>query len=665
MTIAFAQKTPNFDAIPLELRQIPQWVCWRFENQDGTGTKLPINAQPGRFASSTEPATWCSFEAAVNVSRRDGYDGIAFVISDSDPYCGVDMDDCLDETGQWLWGEDMVRWLATYAEVSPSGRGIKLLVRGKKPPHSRCVRRGMGPDGDGAIEIYDHARVFAITGAILPDVPANVAERQAELDDLCRYLWPAPPAGNLLPILSRSEPVDPARIEKRAIAYLDALPPAIKGQHGHNATYAAATSLLHGFGLQPERALVLLRQHYNLRCQPPWSDKELIHKINDAASQPHDRPYGWLRDADRLELPVTLAALSLPPPIDAQLPEPLSARILIQKYPELRPPVIEGLLRRGESMNIIAAPKTGKSWLAIDLALAVATGRPWLDTFETERGDALILDNELHSDTSANRLPKVARARGLSVDDYGDCLFLENLRGRRQDIFWVESYLQKIKRRFRLVILDAFYRFLPPEADENSNAHVSAMYNRIDGLANELGCSFVSSKGNQSGKTVTDVGASAGSQSRATDTHLVLRPHEEPDCVVLDAAVRSWPPIEPRVLRWSFPVWTPETSLDPAALPPERPRRTNKQSVAESAPKPSQPDWDAARFRDAFTSDEPQSMQVILSTAATAGLSDRRARKLLQEAEARGYVHRWTYGSNRPVEFVTRSRDESNTSQSA
>ena len=85
-----------------------------------------------------------------------------------------------------------------------------------------------------------------------------------------------------------------------------------------------------------------------------------------------------------------------------------------------------------------------------------------------------------------------------------------------------------------------------------------------------------STKGNQSGKAVTDVGAGAGSQSRATDTHLVLRPHEQDGVVVLDAAVRSWPPVMPRCLRWTFPVWTPDDALDPAALRSERPRRRPK-----------------------------------------------------------------------------------------
>jgi hypothetical protein len=85
-----------------------------------------------------------------------------------------------------------------------------------------------------------------------------------------------------------------ADIQQRAIAYLDAMPPAIAGQGGHSQTYAAATALVHGFGLDPDQAFSILQSFYNPRCQPPWSEKELRHKVSDAASKPHDLPYGWL-----------------------------------------------------------------------------------------------------------------------------------------------------------------------------------------------------------------------------------------------------------------------------------------------------------------------------------------------------------------------------------
>ena len=79
------------------------------------------------------------------------------------------------------------------------------------------------------------------------------------------------------------------------------MPPAIAGSGGHSQTYAAATALVHGFGIEPLRAMAILQTEYNPRCNPPWSDRELQHKINQAAAKPHDRPFGWLRDEGPIE----------------------------------------------------------------------------------------------------------------------------------------------------------------------------------------------------------------------------------------------------------------------------------------------------------------------------------------------------------------------------
>lgn len=83
----------------------------------------------------------------------------------------------------------------------------------------------------------------------------------------------------------------------RASKYLASMPGAVSKQGGHPQTYAAATAMVHGFGLTSDEALELLEREYNVRCQPPWTRKELEHKVKDAAEKPHDLPYGWLRDA--------------------------------------------------------------------------------------------------------------------------------------------------------------------------------------------------------------------------------------------------------------------------------------------------------------------------------------------------------------------------------
>lgn len=102
----------------------------------------------------------------------------------------------------------------------------------------------------------------------------------------------------------------PADVERRAVAYLAKTPPAISGQGGHRVTYAAATVLVHGFELDPERALSILLEHYNPRCDPPWTEKELRHKCDDAATKPHDRPRGWLlEESERDDSDVDISAI--------------------------------------------------------------------------------------------------------------------------------------------------------------------------------------------------------------------------------------------------------------------------------------------------------------------------------------------------------------------
>lgn len=338
----------------------------------------------------------------------------------------------------------------------------------------------------------------------------------------------------------------------------------------------------------------------------------------------------------------------------------ISAGTLIKRHPQMRTPIIDGLLRSGETMNIIAGPKTGKSWLMIDLALAVATGRPWLGEFPTTQGDVLIIDNELHPETTAHRIPRVAKARGIQLGDYGERLFTRNLRGGIggvTDIHRLADALMKIDPgRFAFIGLDAMYRFMPDGESENDNSVMTSVYNAIDRIARHLDCGISlvhhTSKGGQGGKNVTDVGAGAGSQSRAADTHLVLRPHKEDNAIVLDAAVRSWSPIEPRCLRWDFPVWQPAPDLDPGEIRDGRKRRTPGSDKQVKAQKPKA--WTPERFVEEFVSEELLLKDEIVFVASQAeGMSKAAAKSFLRIGEETGLVFRHRTGYSDPVKFST------------
>ena len=267
------------------------------------------------------------------------------------------------------------------------------------------------------------------------------------------------------------------------------------------------------------------------------------------------------------------------------IPPPCSLRELITTYPTLRPAVIDGLLRVGETANIVAHPKRGKSWLVNSLALSVSAGGRWLDTFQCARGRVLLIDAELYREDIAYRLPLVANAMLLNPD-YVDSIDVWALRGLGVDLVKLGPMLDSIEPgRYALIILDAWYRFLPIGFSENDNAQVMALYNKIDAYASRLGAAWVNvhhaSKGDQSGKGVTDVGSGAGSQSRAADTHLIIRQHEQEDVAVIEAVVRSWPPVERFAIRWNFPTWDLDAEADPRKLWGARQSRDRATSEAK------------------------------------------------------------------------------------
>jgi putative DNA primase/helicase len=154
----------NLDNIPQELKARVQWVCWAYRDKgDGRATKMPLNALTGRPASSTNPDTWSTFAGATAAMRANGYDGVGFVFTEEDGYIGIDLDDCLTDITLRQSEANWVEALASYTEISPSRKGVKIILRGTLPED--MDRRGFG-NGNG---VYASGRFFTITGDVYED----------------------------------------------------------------------------------------------------------------------------------------------------------------------------------------------------------------------------------------------------------------------------------------------------------------------------------------------------------------------------------------------------------------------------------------------------------------------------------------------------------------
>jgi putative DNA primase/helicase len=145
--------------VPQELQASDQWVCWE-EVEDGSRKrKIPrVPDGSGNTARTDDPATWGSFEEAVEASSDQVGLRVGFVLTEDDPFLAIDFDDVCDpETGDTEeWVLDAMREFDSYTEVSPSATGIHIWLKDVREPE-------WWVDTD-SIEVYDSGQYITVTG---------------------------------------------------------------------------------------------------------------------------------------------------------------------------------------------------------------------------------------------------------------------------------------------------------------------------------------------------------------------------------------------------------------------------------------------------------------------------------------------------------------------
>jgi putative DNA primase/helicase len=164
---SFAQSAaaPDFAEFPAEMKEKPVWCLWKYGYRDGKKTKIPYR-NLGQTAASDNPKTWISFGIAVTNLHKfpDKVDGIGCFVHDG--YTFFDIDDCRNGVSGELepWAAEIVSELNTYAELSPSGTGVHVYLRGAVQDASKI----------NGCEIYSKNRFFTVTGERLPGAPPEI-----------------------------------------------------------------------------------------------------------------------------------------------------------------------------------------------------------------------------------------------------------------------------------------------------------------------------------------------------------------------------------------------------------------------------------------------------------------------------------------------------------
>jgi hypothetical protein len=452
-----------FDTIPDELKQLRAWVLWRAEID---GKRVPLDTdkarkvpyQPsGKRASSTDPAQWSTFQRVADTYDRGGaYDGIGCVIQP--PYVGIDLDDCIDSESGLInqWAVDILNSMPSYAEISPSGKGIKLWVKGSIPDSVKTE----------SIEIYSHSRYFTVTGNPVDLMPTEISTVNGELTDLWQSLQkpvqaaekPAQPRSDAIPsddwigvIIERGRRIvadaadgnkHNARIraarllgglcthglsEDEIINILyDANPPSanLRGElkairdgieygkaRPHSAPVAPQPPMMRdGWAVCPHHQQKPLERSKNgngFKCHVStgkdtwcdyWWQGEGYVMPDEKPKEKHEKETKFAERSESVEY-VT----------DWKSGIVSAAQLQTMLFPELRW-VVGGILPEGATL-LAGKPKSKKSWFALGLGKAIAMGGKALGSLDVSQGRVLYLDLESSQRRVRSRLNSMAQAR--------------------------------------------------------------------------------------------------------------------------------------------------------------------------------------------------------------------------------------------------------------
>jgi hypothetical protein len=508
------------DGIADAMREEDRWILWKVATRDGAWAKVPCHAD-GRNASVTDRSAWLSWSEADAAATANGL-GIGFVLGDG--WVGVDLDKVASDRvlvgpdAEWI--REWVRGTRTWCEWSPSGTGLHAVFRGVELPAWSQNRRQGTP-----AEVYADKRFFTVRGTPILWGRDCVAD-QAAVDAVCSH-W------------LRKDPVAPAQPIEAADGPQD----------------ASATD----WGLACRMAKAGVPQHIAEMALRSKMEKE-----------------GRADKAGRADyIPNTVSKAYAHVPSDHRMEGVKVLDVQPWKMPAVEPPVrpavVEGLFRKGETANWIGSSKIGKTWLAYTLMAEVLRGGRWCG-HRCHTGRVLLVDNELHRETVDWRLWRVAHQKGLDDDALGR-LDVACLRGQWAMLEDIEATVRSKERgHWSMIVLDAFYRFLPKGTDENSNSDMTQLYNHLDRIASYAEAAILvvhhATKGSQTGKDIMDMGSGAGAIGRATDAQVAFWRHAEDNAVTMQVKCRTASPPPPKVLRVDFStarVWH-DDQLDPEEL---------------------------------------------------------------------------------------------------
>jgi putative DNA primase/helicase len=489
--------------VPSTLKNIPNWVSWKLVKKDGEDSKVPFISGTTRHASSTDSSTWTTFETALANTSVSSTEGVGFVIHGqaiAEQVVGFDLDGCRNpHTGEiTAWADAIINQLDSYTEITPSGLGLRVWVKGKLPGKDRVFN--LSPNagfGDKVkIEVFDKGRYFTVTGDSFFEEPGEVESRDlTEAYKLCsefKKQFPANAAAETKTKPADSNPADKTAAQiKQAGAFstsklqllmngtiVSEKPLIVDDGAGNSIEYpsrseadlALCTTLALEHGNKPE--LIAAEFAKSSLYREKWNrDSYQTPTINRAIATAEKIK------SQQLELsnaPVTSAKQ-----IEAANTGEITDEMLDREFPAYdgkevgpMPMLIEGFLPKGANF-FGSLSGVGKTWLGLSVTKALTSGRPLFGVFAVKEPVAVLyLIPEASDATFKRRAKRMNITKDKTLFRYRT--ISQGATLPLKDPLTVKM-IQKLRdggRRQVLIIVDTAVRFLQAE-DENSSTQNS------------------------------------------------------------------------------------------------------------------------------------------------------------------------------------------------
>lgn len=209
--------TAEPDSYPEDMAARDQWVVWKPTETGGKVPRSPWNnpGSPNRYTDPTDPGHWVSYsEASEWVAANREY-GLGFVLSERDPFALIDFDKARDPDtgGLHPTAREVPLRAGSYADVSVSGTGLHVMVRGRLPAEmGRLTKTPLPEQPDfpkASIEVYDAGQFVAMSGEHLQVTPRETTDCQPLLEELVEEYAPAPVEETSSQRALSGAPIDP------------------------------------------------------------------------------------------------------------------------------------------------------------------------------------------------------------------------------------------------------------------------------------------------------------------------------------------------------------------------------------------------------------------------------------------------------------------------